>query len=138
MHTNVPMRPANPTVTRICSGCITGAQRWWHSESLIFVEGRQEELSCYQSIWQYRRAHDILRNMSGAEVLGVIAASEQFIEVAFKLAKFVKTVVAQIQDAPDQLRQEAGRIESLASLAAQIKNTESLQTEDIKNILLRC
>lgn len=76
--------------------------------------------------------------MSGAEVLGVIAASEQLIEVAFKLAKFVKTVVDQIQDAPDQIRQEAGRIESLASLAAQIKTTESLQTEDIKNILLRC
>jgi hypothetical protein len=76
--------------------------------------------------------------MSGAEVLGVIAASEQFIEVAFKLAKFVKNVVDQIQDAPDHIQQEAGRIESLASLAAQIKTTESLQTENIKNILFRC
>ncbi|UKZ61164.1 uncharacterized protein TrAtP1_002434 [Trichoderma atroviride] len=76
--------------------------------------------------------------MSGAEVLGVIAASEQLVEVAFKLAKFVKAVVDQIQDAPDRIRQEAGRIESLASLAARIKTTMSLQTEDVKNILIRC
>ncbi|EHK42545.1 hypothetical protein TRIATDRAFT_319948 [Trichoderma atroviride IMI 206040] len=76
--------------------------------------------------------------MSGAKVLGVIAASEQLVEAAFKLAKFVKAVVDQIQDAPDQIRRGVGRIESLASLAAQIKTTKPLQTEDVKNILIRC
>ncbi|KAL7917441.1 ankyrin repeat-containing domain protein [Trichoderma austrokoningii] len=76
--------------------------------------------------------------MSGAEALGVAAAAEQFVEAAFKVAKFVKAVVEQIQDAPDRIRQEAGRIESLASLAAQIKTTKSLQSEDVANIVTRC
>ncbi|KAM0518966.1 hypothetical protein ACHAPE_003957 [Trichoderma viride] len=76
--------------------------------------------------------------MSGAELLGVAAAAAQFAEVAFKTAKFIKVVVDEIQDAPDRLRQEAGRIESFASLAAQIKTTKSLQTEDVGTILNRC
>lgn len=76
--------------------------------------------------------------MSGAEILGVAAAAERFVEVAFKTVKFITDVIDQIRDAPDRIRQEAGRIESLASLAAQIKATKSLQTEDIGNILTRC
>ncbi|KAK1252172.1 hypothetical protein MKX08_003359 [Trichoderma sp. CBMAI-0020] len=76
--------------------------------------------------------------MSGAEILGVAAAAEQFVEVASKTAKFIKAVFDQIQDAPDQISRETGRIETLTSLAKQIKTTKSLQTEDIKRILIRC
>lgn len=76
--------------------------------------------------------------MSGAELLGVAAAAAQFAEVAFKTAKFIKAVVDEIQDAPGRIRQEAGRIENLASLAAQIKTTKSLQTGDVGEILTRC
>lgn len=76
--------------------------------------------------------------MSGAELLGVAAAAAQFAEVAFKTAEFIKAVVDKVQDAPGRMRQEVGRIESLASLAAQIKTTKTLQTEDVGKILTRC
>lgn len=76
--------------------------------------------------------------MSGIEIIGVVAAAEQFAEVVFKTIKLVKSVTDQIQDAPDQIRQNIGRLESLASLAKQIQNTESLQTEDVYKILTRC
>jgi uncharacterized protein (UPF0548 family) len=44
--------------------------------------------------------------MSGAENSGVVAAVEQFVEAALKIAKFVKAVVDQVQDPPDRISQE--------------------------------
>lgn len=76
--------------------------------------------------------------MSGIEIIGVVAAAEQFAEVVFKTIKLVKSVTDQIQNAPDQMRQKIRRLESLASLAKQIQNTKALQTEDVDKILKRC
>ncbi|UKZ54103.1 hypothetical protein TrVGV298_007909 [Trichoderma virens] len=76
--------------------------------------------------------------MSGAEIIGVAAASEQFAEVLFKTIKLVKSVVDQIQDAPDQTRRQIGRLESFVSLSKQIQSTNALQTDDIRMILARC
>ncbi|KAK4085044.1 uncharacterized protein Triagg1_34 [Trichoderma aggressivum f. europaeum] len=76
--------------------------------------------------------------MSGFEIIGAVAAAEQFAEVAFKTIKLIKSVADQIQDGPDQIQQKIGRLEGLASLAKQIQNTKSLQTEDIGKILTRC
>ncbi|KKP07353.1 ankyrin repeat domain-containing protein 52 [Trichoderma harzianum] len=66
-----------------------------------------------------------------AEIIGVVAAAEQFAEVVFKTVKLVKSVADQIQDGPGQIQQNIQRLESLASLAKEIQNTKSLQTEDI-------
>lgn len=57
----------------------------------------------------------MLLNMPGAEILGVAAAVEQFVEAAFKIAKYIKAVVDQIQDAPEQIGREAATKENNAS-----------------------
>ncbi|KAL7783921.1 ankyrin repeat-containing domain protein [Trichoderma afarasin] len=76
--------------------------------------------------------------MSGIEIIGVVAAAEQFAEVVFKTIKLAKSVANQIQDGPGQIQQNIERLESLASLAKRIQNTKSLQTEDVDKILIRC
>lgn len=76
--------------------------------------------------------------MSGVELLGVAAAAEQFGKVALETAKFIKSVVGEIQDAPARIQQQIERIDSLASLATQIKGTKTLQTVEFENILTRC
>ncbi|KAL6816354.1 ankyrin repeat-containing domain protein [Trichoderma camerunense] len=76
--------------------------------------------------------------MSGFEIIGAVAAAEQFAEVLFKTIKLAKSVANQFQDGPNQIQQKIERLESLASLAKQIQNTTSLQTEDIGKILTRC
>ncbi|KAK4070700.1 hypothetical protein Trihar35433_5167 [Trichoderma harzianum] len=73
-----------------------------------------------------------------AEIIGVVAAAEQFAEVVFKTIKLVKSVADQVQDGPGQIQQNIQRLESLASLAKEIQDTKSLQTEDIGKILTRC
>lgn len=80
----------------------------------------------------------ILFNMSGFDIIGAVAAAEQFAEVVFKTIKLVKSVVDQIHDAPDQIQQQIGRLESLTSLAKQVQNTKTLQNEEINKILTRC
>ncbi|KAF3076336.1 hypothetical protein CFAM422_001605 [Trichoderma lentiforme] len=76
--------------------------------------------------------------MSGFEIIGAVAAAEQFAEVLFKTIKLAKSVADQFQDGPNRIQQKIERLESLASLAKQIQNTKSLQTEDIGKILTRC
>ncbi|PTB53807.1 hypothetical protein M431DRAFT_6092 [Trichoderma harzianum CBS 226.95] len=76
--------------------------------------------------------------MSGIEIISVVAAAEQFAEVVFKTIKLVKSVADQIQDGPGHIQQNIKRLQSLASLAKEIQNTKSLQTEDIGKILTRC
>lgn len=76
--------------------------------------------------------------MSGAEIIGVVAASEQFAEVLFRTIKLAKSVIDQIKDAPGRIQQQTGRLESFASLHQQIQGIQALQTDDIRKILVRC
>ncbi|ETS04744.1 hypothetical protein M419DRAFT_6568 [Trichoderma reesei RUT C-30] len=73
--------------------------------------------------------------MSGLEILGAFAAAEQLVEVLVKTVRLVKSVVNQVQDAPGQIQQQIGRLESFKSLAKQIQDTQTLQTDDIDKIL---
>lgn len=77
-------------------------------------------------------------NMSSFDIVSTVTATEDFVTVVFKTIKLVKSVIDQIQDAPIQIKQRVGRLESLDSLAKQILNTKILQTEDINRILTRC
>lgn len=76
--------------------------------------------------------------MSGLDIMNTITSTEQFVTVVFKTIKLVKSVIDHVQDAPIQIQQRVGRLESLTSLAKQILNTRILQTEEINKILTRC
>jgi hypothetical protein len=87
-------------------------------KSHYFYNRAPGRLSFYQNSRQQLREQYTLLIMSGAENSGVVAAVEQFVEAALKIAKFVKAVVDQVQDPPDRISQETGQIEDVEDILA--------------------
>ncbi|KAF5004190.1 hypothetical protein FDECE_9328 [Fusarium decemcellulare] len=73
-----------------------------------------------------------------AEVVGLIAASGQFIEQSIKIVQGIKTVYDKIQNAPEEIQSWQSQISSLKELTNEVKATPSLQTPGIGDTIKQC
>ncbi|KAK3292420.1 uncharacterized protein B0H64DRAFT_365317 [Chaetomium fimeti] len=76
--------------------------------------------------------------MSGAEVIGIVAAAGQFIEVTLKVIRLVQEVRSKSRNAPAETQQWIQEIETLKDIATVVQRTAALQTPQIEDILRRC
>ncbi|KAF4981704.1 hypothetical protein FZEAL_2506 [Fusarium zealandicum] len=73
-----------------------------------------------------------------AEVVGLVAASGQFLEQSIKIIKFSKALHDKIQDAPDEIEAWRSQMTRLRELVQEICDTPSLQTTNISDTIKDC
>ncbi|KAK1993166.1 ankyrin [Colletotrichum falcatum] len=76
--------------------------------------------------------------MSGFEVVGAVAAAGQFLEQGYKVAGFIRAVVSQVADGPEQITAWLEELETLNGIAEQIRSTAKLHSDETERILVRC
>ncbi|KAJ4258829.1 hypothetical protein NW762_007916 [Fusarium torreyae] len=70
-----------------------------------------------------------------AEVVGLVAASGQFVEQSIKIVKLSKRIRDKFKDAPQELEGWREEIDSLQKAVHKIQTTPALQVDDIKPII---
>ncbi|KAM0558091.1 hypothetical protein ACHAPJ_005258 [Fusarium lateritium] len=70
-----------------------------------------------------------------AEVVGLVAASGQFVEQSIKIVKLSKKIRDKFNDAPQELEGWREEIESLQKVVHRIQTTPALQIKDVKPII---
>ncbi|KAM0354394.1 hypothetical protein ACHAPU_001438 [Fusarium lateritium] len=73
-----------------------------------------------------------------AEVLGIVAASGQFVEQSIKIVKLSKKVRDKFKDAPQELEAWRNELEILQGVVDKIYNTPALLDKDLENIIAQC
>lgn len=73
---------------------------------------------------------------SGLEILGALAASIELVKVCAEITAFLKDVAQRTDD--QAVSACRAQIASLCDLANKVEQDESLQTEGVEKILLRC
>ena len=73
-----------------------------------------------------------------AEVVGIVAASGQFIEQSAKIYKLTKRFRDQLRDGPEEIGAWRTELQHLESLITQIKNSPSLQVDDLEPTINQC
>ncbi|KAF4450039.1 ankyrin repeat [Fusarium albosuccineum] len=73
-----------------------------------------------------------------AEVVGIIAASGQFLEQSLKIYSLSKKLLDQINDAPKEIEEWRDELQGLQKLVAAIETSPALQTDDLEPIVNQC
>lgn len=69
-----------------------------------------------------------------AELLSALAAASQLAEQVLKIAVFI----SEIRDAPESIRKQSVQLQQLIGIARLIENNPSLQTSEVRSVLLSC
>lgn len=72
------------------------------------------------------------------EVVGIVAASGQFLEQTIKIISFIKTARQKYKGAPDELDTWRRNMEILQSLVQDVQDTPALQVPAIEPIIVEC
>ncbi|KAJ3543358.1 hypothetical protein NM208_g3618 [Fusarium decemcellulare] len=73
-----------------------------------------------------------------AEVIGIVAASGQFLEQSIKIVNLSKRLLDQIQDAPRDIAAWREELLGLQKLVAAIETSPALQVDDLEPIINKC
>ena len=76
--------------------------------------------------------------MDPLTALGAIAAASQLAEQGYNLIKFIKDVCSKVHEAPEASQRQLAQIEQVITLADLIKETPSLQKDDLLPVIDGC